>query len=398
MIHQFLNAFAIAIITGRALILLSSEKQACGQLLHSLEWMVYMQAGPTMFRILSAVSVVRQAETGDCCRPPMAQLACNGMDADQRIIMSLGMPGQRGRLNLKTFNFDEAAVLQSSVAIVSNKARRRASILFSLGTDTAFGALFAASFQFNQTNVVLPTWNTLCASNAIECPSGEKPANSFWLAVHVRCKLISGKLPDIGEVLLPALVEPIQVLLNGGLLNATSRCALLLASDNSKVKPWLQGQLRKWGFGRCPIVTSDQEALLSKQGRMTAHGSLADVTSLRDVHLLSRADAFIGTFQSSLSIAISEAIVGRHAPARPAIIHCRLGSMSQKKKVIHGSCDPANTTQVTWNDSSLCAGPWPRAPFGDGVETPALPGCLKKFAATHSPQRRGRVERSKGRG
>ena len=318
-IHEFLNAFAAAVVTNRTLVWRYSRQpgypaseEECGRLLHRRSWIWSESAAQTY--------------NPNVAWKPL-DLGLHIHDAPRRLACALLHPAVRTArvVSLGALEWQQAASLAAPGAFANQRhSLASAATLFSLGSDFAFGALFQSAFAWSESLVVDMTHATLQAAGLGSAGHSERASeeplvpltSAIWLGVHMRAQSESND----GTGLFPSFSRAISEVLDahcptGGIVpstrdvNITEKpcCVILLASDREASTAMLMPVAKQRG---CVLVRS-KRGEAEAPGLTTEHGRYTRDTAMRDVYLLSHADHLIGTSGSTFSLLMAEQLAFR---------------------------------------------------------------------------------------
>jgi len=291
--HEFVNSFAIGLITGRN-IAWEYTKQAtgsfgvgtleeCDALMNRRLWIPKYEDVVTTVNALE----MRSAE----------ELACLANDSSEVI---------------RTHRFEEYQALALTLpgSDLTSDQQSRARQLFALGPEVAYGKLLRAAFRFDHEQVVKPTHFVLRGMGLLDDDNQRVEEDSTWVAVHLRHQ--QEKLNEAGRREFAELVwnQTQSFLKSAGAGYGQRPCAVLLATDDERtdriMRPWIEKE--------CVLVRSDLGPVeTSWSGE---HGQHTGLGALRDVYLLSLADMVVGTGWSSFTQVIAELVLSR-TPSAP---------------------------------------------------------------------------------
>lgn len=291
--HEFLNAFATAVVTGRNLVWRYTSQRGvhavgtveeCEEAVHRKQW-------------IPSDSVLEDMNVTTRLIENASELACSELDSYTT--------GQEVAEHAVWEQY-QASVLAHADARLSVEAKERARILFSKGVEFAYGKLWNAAFEFDTEMVVRPSFEVLRDARLVTKEGIRTQQDSFWVGVHLRHK----SEMSLAERRWIAITNWNLVKQALDDKQAKGLCAVLLATDDNVtediVRPWVAMQ-------GCTLVRSrfdEEETSWSSE-----HGSHTGVGALRDVYLLSLADALFGTTWSSFTQSIAERILARNEHA-----------------------------------------------------------------------------------
>lgn len=291
--HEFVNSFAIGLITGRN-IAWEYTKQAtgtfavgtqdeCDALMQRRSWI------PKLEDTANSTDAIELNSAGE--------LAC--------------LAGDRARV-LRTRRFEEyqAVALSLPGAVLGRDQALRAAQLFALGPEVAYGKLLRAAFRFDEHQVVQPTFDVLREKNLLDANHMRTEENSVWVAVHLRHQ--DTNLDEKGRNQLAGVAwdQTRSFIQAAGAGYGKLPCAVLMATDDERsvdiMRPWIEQ-------AGCEIVRSDLGPVETSWSR--EHGEHTGLGAVRDIYLLSLADMVVGTGWSSFSQIIAELVLSRNPSA-----------------------------------------------------------------------------------
>lgn len=284
--HEFLNSFAIAVVTGR-----------------SFAWEQAAQASEEDCH----AHMERQGWI-----PSFAELATSrGNAIDVRSAGELACSAGGASFALRPYRFEEYQALALSLpgANLTEEQAHRAHRLFALGPEVAYGRLLRAAFKFSEAQVVQPTYSVLREAGLIDAHNGRADKSSVWVAVHAQRQ--HEQLGDEGLQFASVLWNQTSSFLHTARGEQGDRpCTILLATDDEEMRATLGSKALQEG---CALVQSD---LGTPEGSVGgAHGELAERSALRDIYLLSLADMVVGTSWSAFTQTIAELVLSRNPSA-----------------------------------------------------------------------------------
>lgn len=293
-IHEFINSFAIAVVTDRNLAWEYTKQTTgehsvgtqdeCDELLHRHEWI------PSLDRSVPASSNFVEVSSQE-------ELACSPNEGD---------------VLFRTHRFEEyqALALAQDGAALDDHQQARAKQLFALGPEVAFGKLMRASFSFDDALVVQPTHRVLQEAALVYANTTRMQAGSIWVAVHLRHQqetLTQDARQQFAQVVWNQTVG----FLEGAQAGFGRRpCAVLMATDDEGTEDAIRPLINDAG---CTLVRSDLGA--EETSWSGEHGNHTGVGALRDIYLLSHADMIVGTGWSSFTQTIAELILSKNPQA-----------------------------------------------------------------------------------
>ena len=339
-----LNALAIAVVADLPMIWLCSAncRRGCARFLDRKAWPNASDSVPTdrPTRGINTAWVganwLAQVSSSFSLEPWL--LACQPPNPSDSVV-SYGPSGQQ----------QQAAALALQGSSLTVEQQRHAAQLFALGADYAFGVLFRAAFSFRPF-VAEATEEQLARTLGRGSPSGAYKYNhgwrqdpcAFWLAVHVRHQ----DEGDRGDR--PGDVRAFGGAIRRAVLTANaSSCVVLVATDREPTFELLRGLVvaQSCTFMRAALPASgipERNPENKEHGERASEGAMRDVSAayrtclhhkwspriylrLQDVftisaqvHLLSFADAIIGTFGSSYSMLLTSLVAAGSVNSRDA--------------------------------------------------------------------------------
>lgn len=388
--HDFLNAFALAVVTDRTIV-----------------WRFSPATSDAMGLTLAQCDAVvrRRAWTGRCARaqnttssavcPAKGSTEASARDP-RRLACAARRPLAAGEpasydidASVGCFEWQEAALLAHPrvLATLPPAAAERTRTLFSLGADMAMGALWDAYFHFDEAAVVQETQRALVeaglqvasagAGAAVTAGAAEAVAAARagagptrWVAVHMRHQRASDKGLKSAAKYWPQVRS---LLLDGGSVGGVGggedrgtpvSCAVFLAADRPAPYKHLKSLVEEEG---CVFVRSRQGASAGRdfkawrgkergKGGWYEHGPFALSAAMKDLDLLSHADSFVGTTGSSFTTSIGELIAARGSPSTDGAVVSRVATSTrrQARRLPRFSlCDYYAPTCVTESTASV---------------------------------------------
>ena len=362
-LHQFTNAFALALLERRWLLWSGDVNASCSKYLHRRGWLLTReQAKNGSKRATKNWSQVAIGSRELVWKPLVrtgATSAGSGAGSQPALSTSAlslcewSRPATLANSSSNVMRFDPSryANYQPIAALMAAVAHRwvgpaasRVATLSAFGTGAAYGALFHTLFTFENETVATPTARALCSrfstgaaglcERAREGSGGQrslgrKQADEFWLAVHLRTYL-----DDAESALSDAsFISATRRLLSDGLAGRNS-CTVLLAGDEEPlaIRRVMLQVLQRAGFPQCGIVQSEHAATEvaaddAQQVATRDHGNLTEASAVRDVFLLSMADALVGMSRvpngfSTFALLITELIAFRKVPLTAPVVMC----------------------------------------------------------------------------
>ena len=314
--HEILNSFAFALISNRILAL-NIEKNLCDKYLIRSPWILSYDV------LLNSMSKSKCSNNINSFTPvdnlnsystviPLANrtraelaLACCPVD---ELLDRFVYIGRLERQEMYAYYFRGNALSASS--------RNRSSILFSEGSDYAYGLMFRKMFSFSTSITDANRMAEFASRNDSEI--NPVPINQtiyFTLAVHLR----HPRPHDFGNHAAvkeeSCIIEAVQKAINNSLIGQAStqsnrdsfRCTMLISSDREEAIRRLERLAKKI---QCSAVTAYRHWPKQRTTRFkNDHGLWTDSrVVLSDVELLSHADHFIGSYESTFSMLIGSLI------------------------------------------------------------------------------------------
>lgn len=295
--HEFLNAFATAVITNRNLVWQYTRQaegehavgtlDECEEVVHRKDWIL----NDNVLRHLNYTTTMVSS---------VSELACLGADAK--------IEGQE-LIQHGTWEQYQASILLESGAKLSEEAKLRAQVLFSSGVEVAYGKLWDAAFAFDSERIVGPSFKALQEQRLVDDAGVRVHQDSLWVAVHVRHKTTNLTSAERRWEASTNWDEATK-LLEG----KHGNCAVLLATDDEET----EGIMKPWVAQKgCSLVRSRYDVV--EASFRDEHGLHAGVGAIRDLYLLSLADVFVGTTWSSFTQSIAERILSRRPNSKWSI-------------------------------------------------------------------------------
>lgn len=340
-IFDFLNSFAIAVITNRTLVweFLTSEfddsnLKNCDEFLERKVWIQSLHDIQSIFTnervqqfIPNRLSMEKQAQ----------QLACTRIDENPALIL---YPGVHERL--------EASIMWRQGSRLGPDAKARGSTLFSKGSLHGYGILFQAAFEFSP---MIRQLNDKLFEDPFRIKSWSKP---IIIALHLR-HLQEGDHVDvnidlncIAHVLDNSILR--QAIYGKDFEKVPRECVVLIASDRPLAKiVFSKAITEKLGC----VVIARSSSNNSHHGK-GLHGPEGDgVSSMADFELLSRAHIIFGTTWSTFSSLIASIITVKSTVVLTQGKNANMSVVDEK--CINGAHDPSSLN-VTIGDMILNKG------------------------------------------
>jgi len=283
--HEFLNAFALAVITQRTFVWRYTN-QASG--VHEVGTLEECSKYVTRRDWIQSADVLPMfgAEIEEMNWGTNLDLYCVGV---HRQLPRAIAPGKK----LEQY---QMAALALPGANVSPEMALRARRLMARGPEYLYGKLFEAAFHWTG-NVVVPTLEMLQFNGLIDSQNRRTPPDALWVAVHIRHKDISDTT-EMRSGMAARFADAISATVG----NSSSRaCAIFLATDDDMTMDLLKPMVHELG---CPVVHSRMGK--PQPDFKDEHGNNTGVGAMRDLFLLAHADTLVGTGFSSFSMAIAE--------------------------------------------------------------------------------------------
>lgn len=338
--HEFLNAFALAVITQRTLVWRYTN-QATG--VHEVGTLEECSKFLTRRTWIQSAEILPQynADIVEMNWDTNVEVACAGVHEERARAIA---PGKK----LEQY---QMSTLAQPGANISPELARRARTLMARGPEYLFGKLFEAAFRWSAQTVVRPTIEVLQGAGLIDAREVRKDKDSLWVAVHVRHKDIDDTV-EMRDNLAGHFAEAITA----SVLRAKRKsCAVFLATDDDVTENLLKPKLANVS---CSVVRSRMGK--PQPDFKDEHGNNTGVGAMRDLFLLSHADMLVGTSFSSFSMVSAEHLRTRQGSAVPLWrcldskrdIPCRQQDEMLELTVPEGMC-PGNggsETQLTRTD------------------------------------------------
>lgn len=283
--HEFLNAFALAVITDRTLVWRYTN-QATG--VHEVGSLAECSKYMSRRDWIPSVDVLKEsnAEIIELNWESAVEVACGRLHEKRAKAIA---PGKK----LEQY---QVASLAQSTADISHEMATRAKRLMARGPEFLYGKLFEAAFYFTN-EVVGPTRDVLQEARLIDESGRRTPPDALWLGAHIRHKNIEDTVEERRE-LASKFAEAVGAVVNN---SKSGVCAVLLATDDDVTEDLLKPFVERI---RCSMVRSKMGE--PRPDFKDEHGNNTGVGAMRDLYLLSRADVLVGTGFSSFTMAISE--------------------------------------------------------------------------------------------
>ena len=276
--HEFLNAWAGAVITNRTIVwtfcnrkpCLTDDEEMCGQFVTRLPWMAHLKDIEEKWKSSGCDQhKIERVQVVNFRLRYAAEkiLTCCGLEKIQAPFLDYGGMDRR-----------EMFALSLPAAKLSETAKHIARILFQNGEDEGYGMLFRSTFEFTpriadqNANILQKVHDTLHIQDRKDV---------FHIGVHLRHSnnrdlngTEYGELKCIRKVL--SEIKP-------------KTCILLVASDRANTLQRMQEHAREVN---CTFVTSNHSLTHAQYGE---HGPFWGEIAMADIELLSHADYFIGS-------------------------------------------------------------------------------------------------------
>jgi hypothetical protein len=339
--HEFLNAFAGAVITNRTLLwnfcdrfdCEAATEQECAEYLQRYAWMP------------KATHILKRLQSGGCYVYSPSKLRTDEYSLVPRKYMHQAHQflacTDIAKVKTKVVSFGVLEVQQMAVYIrngtqLSPGAQERAQMLFFGGIQSGYGMLFRCAFDFTTT---VKVWNAgILSSNSYISSSGD-----IIIGAHRRhpSKAI---IPDSGDdaAFTHFLYDMVRTIRQGLSMSSgkASRCTIYLATDRAETVETVKEVIANASiadmdtYTSCDVIMSpkglipndlptqphqytvrDGKTLLEKlqilfnlkdQPDFTDHGIWADgLYSTADIELVSHADYFVGSWPNTPTSGLS---------------------------------------------------------------------------------------------
>ena len=279
--HSLLNGLVVAAATRRAAVMQPAKVgETLPTFLHVRKWL----ANSSSVKVNTALVNTRFCGTCGTCASalgadPQGDIGCHIIDSVKPSNVAVGWTCAQ-----------HAGALASGLGVNSNATMAS---FFSMGVSVAFGVMFDAAIEFSD-EVSSSVARSLSAVR-------DKEHRGIWIAVHLRIASPedSRLLPAIG-LLLEEHRGPLH-----------KSCSVLLATDSRKEEQKLAKFATQLNISYgCELVMTELEELHDQKNE---HGMATGATAIADVHMLSQADAMIGTHGSTFTLLISEVFAARRA-------------------------------------------------------------------------------------
>eukprot|EP00930_Biecheleria_cincta_P060167 TRINITY_DN45861_c0_g1_i1.p1 TRINITY_DN45861_c0_g1~~TRINITY_DN45861_c0_g1_i1.p1 ORF type:complete len:437 (-),score=58.94 TRINITY_DN45861_c0_g1_i1:71-1381(-) len=292
-LHEFLNAFAVAVITDRTLVWQYTKQgnvgslDYCDSLMHRQAW-------------LPSAETIKDEYVHNFnwnYQPArMKEMACAELDD----------AGPKGHpvINLGVIEQYESFSLAADDAKLSTESKKRAKTLFALGPGFAFGSLSTRAFTLDG-SISNSSQHSLQKLGFI---SGNRnhTAQELSIGMHIRTVGDQSKVSMFQQ----PLTDTMQTLGDRG-------CQVLLATDNDAIIDSIRQLVEA---RKCNLVVSEVDG--TETSFSEEHGKHAGVGALRDVDLLSNADVLLLSCGSTFSEVIAEWTLAKNPGAVIQTVGC----------------------------------------------------------------------------
>lgn len=336
--HQFLNAFAVAVATNRTVLWSFGSSDGLNPFRASLSGCQAVLPRRAWLQPATSLHTAVKRH-GLYIRGADRALACGRIDGRHG---SWHRDGHRS-VDLGPVHRQQAAAMAAEVASthLSPETAARARLLFSLGPFYAFGSLMRTAFDMNMETVVRPVVQALVDAGLITAATAaharpwrrfgrdeRKHPGAVWIAVHMRHSNPRNNGSESAAMFWPFVADLVRRRLGpapppapGGDLGAAPRCAVLLASDRALPARMLSPLAKTEG---CVVVQAP--ALEVRQTRRFEHGSNTGAGAIRDLLLLALGDSLVGSLRSTFSLLAANMMAAMASPReRPELVECRRG-------------------------------------------------------------------------
>eukprot|EP00747_Dinoflagellata_sp_TGD_P179035 gnl/TRDRNA2_/TRDRNA2_29153_c0_seq1.p1 gnl/TRDRNA2_/TRDRNA2_29153_c0~~gnl/TRDRNA2_/TRDRNA2_29153_c0_seq1.p1 ORF type:complete len:440 (+),score=11.62 gnl/TRDRNA2_/TRDRNA2_29153_c0_seq1:101-1420(+) len=294
--HEFLNAFAVAVITGRTLVWQYTHQRGISSL-KDCEALLHREAWIPSDKIIGGKPIKRFGWNYQKGRHK--DMACSGLEYAR---------GGHEVINLGVLEQFDSFALAAADANLSPEAKSRAKVLFDHGPGLAYGKLTQKAFSFDKVQVLDPSEQVLRKVGFV-ATDGKRISSSYLIGLHIRTLGNPSRIKRFSNPLMNAIT---------GRPSGTS-CGVLFASDDpdravDNFRPILAKH-------NCSLVVSEFPQK-NEPDFKNEHGKHTHIGALRDLTLLSFADKLLITCGSTFSMAISERSLRRNPELRIETIGC----------------------------------------------------------------------------
>lgn len=292
--QEFLNDFAIAIITDRNLVWQFTRHSGDNQFSVGTEEECQTMMARKPWMPSSEHEILTNKSSVLYHFKDFEDLACYGLHNIEDDVIELDA--------LMQF---QAESLAKPGAFLNGDMQKRADRLFAAGAEHAYGQLLKAAFEFQVPTIRRPTNRVLHQAGLIDIDSRRKTENSLWVSAHLRHKnedTTDDERTSFANVVWNQSME--------FLTNRTGPCAFLLATDDEVSEDYLRPIVEGEG---CTLVRAELgEVEESWKGE---HGEHTGLGAMRDMNLLAWGDVLVGTSWSSFTMVIAEQILAKKPDA-----------------------------------------------------------------------------------
>ena len=308
--HEFLNAVVAAMVIDRTLVwqycprkpCSVDDEETCARYMTRSTWIPSIEEVEAKFRGANCSSQINrnhQLIVYAMRHWQERKLACCGIDQLNATLVNFGV----------FFDRREMSVLSLPFAQLGNDSKQRASILFSLGEDAAYGYVLRSVFQFT---------DAIKSQNS--APLLAAPNNTLYIGLHLRHSSSSeeGAKELAGEK--QCLEQTIKFAVLGDGQNKTTRpCVVLVASDRFLSLDRVRQTAMQLG---CTAVVTNHTAIKKSYGE---HGPYWGEIAMLDMELLSHAEYFIGSSYIQYSHLVNENCISSYSMLVAALVASKSG-------------------------------------------------------------------------